>query len=488
MLEPPAGGGVGEVGGGASGASGVELVPEAPLDAAPAVLWLRVSGLPAEAALLLFEGELTSYYLGRVLRAELPSTLLERQVAADEWWDGATRVVAPRVALDAGATYSLAAVGVGRLAELRVEAESDAAVPLLARFFPAPASPTGATYAAYCAASAPSGPAPSLAALGTVPFVLEPGAVGASLAPGLDESGLWAERCVHLRSTAATADGSLHVPPRVAGLALSPEPLGPDVGVPAAPSVCEAGEEPLERGCVVVEGDRLRLRSAGEALWLVRGTSDGRAVEAVERLGAAGQLVVAPLVPEAPLALELRAHLEGGGESVGRLEQRTPAARLRVVLNEVLANATGPEPQQEWVELTNDGLAPVELAGWRLRDVGGETALPAYRLEPGAFALVVREDFDGATPYDVPLAPGTALLRVPALGKLGLSNEGEPLTLLTPTGELASSFPAAPKPLAGRSVGRRLPWSPDGDAASFARHADPGASPGAANRLEEAAP
>src|SRR5690606_40695464 len=40
------------------------------------------------------------------------------------------------------------------------------------------------------------------------------------------------------------------------------------------------------------------------------------------------------------------------------------------VLNEVLANPSGPEPQQEWVEILNAGNVAASLSGYRLKDSG----------------------------------------------------------------------------------------------------------------------
>src|SRR5262245_38297034 len=58
------------------------LEPEAPLDAAPAVLRIHVSGLPGvdPNALLLFRGALESYHSARIRSAALPATLEERRV------------------------------------------------------------------------------------------------------------------------------------------------------------------------------------------------------------------------------------------------------------------------------------------------------------------------------------------------------------------------------------------------------------------------
>ncbi|MBK9266298.1 MAG: lamin tail domain-containing protein [Polyangiaceae bacterium] len=138
-----------------------------------------------------------------------------------------------------------------------------------------------------------------------------------------------------------------------------------------------------------------------------------------------------------------------------------------VVLNEVMANPIGPEPHQEWVELYNDGQADAALSGYRILDIGGETVLPEALLPPGQFAVVVNEKFVADDEIDVAPDPSAILVRVPSLGRSGLSNSGELLRLVHPEGHTISRFPALPKPKAGQSVSRRTPSAPDGVSSSF---------------------
>jgi Lamin Tail Domain len=159
----------------------------------------------------------------------------------------------------------------------------------------------------------------------------------------------------------------------------------------------------------------------------------------------------------------------------------TGAARPHVVINEVLADALGPEPASEWVELVNDGADAIELEGYRLADGGGEVALPAHRLGPGEFVLLTAEGFVPGAGGDVAPAPAAKVLTLPSLGKSGLSNAGEALSLLTPGGAIVSRFPALPKPKSGASVARRRPDVPDDDAGGFVLSAPGGPTPGAPN-------
>ena len=115
-----------------------------------------------------------------------------------------------------------------------------------------------------------------------------------------------------------------------------------------------------------------------------------------------------------------------------------------------------------------------------IEDAGGLTLLGAHRLEPGAFVLVVGEDYDATSDLDVTPPAGTALLRVPRLGQNGLSNGGERIILRDAAGAELSRFPAMAAS-AGQSVARKQPYSLDDDPTAFAEHGPPGASPGAPN-------
>jgi hypothetical protein len=123
----------------------------------------------------------------------------------------------------------------------------------------------------------------------------------------------------------------------------------------------------------------------------------------------------------------------------------------------------------------------VSLAGFSLDDVGGHALLPEITIEAGGFALIVGPSFvedDGIDP--VPAA-GTLVVRVPQLGKGGLSNDGEPIVLRDPSGATISTF-AAVKTKNGVSVARVDPDAFDDDPASFEPSRNGTATPGAPNR------
>ncbi len=111
-----------------------------------------------------------------------------------------------------------------------------------------------------------------------------------------------------------------------------------------------------------------------------------------------------------------------------------------VVITEVLANPAGAEGTQEFVELQNQGAAPLSLEGWTLADSAGSDRLTGL-LQPGAFALIVAADYSPNDSHDPPSRAGTLLLRaVGKLGQDGLSNSGEPVELRASDGTLVSRY------------------------------------------------
>jgi hypothetical protein len=110
---------------------------------------------------------------------------------------------------------------------------------------------------------------------------------------------------------------------------------------------------------------------------------------------------------------------------------RTPAALPSLAITEVLANAAGTEPAQEFVELRNLGGEVVATDGLSIADGRGSDALPPATIGPGEYALVVTSAYVPQDGQDVPPRAGTQLLRVDArIGVDGLSNGGEVTRLL----------------------------------------------------------
>lgn len=249
---------------------------------------------------------------------------------------------------------------------------------------------------------------------------------------------------------------------------LDPTPLRADAEPEPVVSVsCEEGTIPLGPGCVQVWDDRAVIHPpATPLLWVFAGIDRVVASEP-ER-----PFLVDGLTPDSPLTLELDVIDRSGVEHHTSLPITTSPPMAHVIINEVLANPVGEEPQQEWVELYNDGLVPAELGGWQLEDVGGEAVLPNVTLPPGGFALVVNETFDAESEWDPMPPPHVPLLRVPELGNNGLANGGEPMRLRNALGAIVSRFDDEPKPKPGQSVARVHPKALDDVDGSFVR-ADP---------------
>jgi hypothetical protein len=451
----------------------VAVDPDAALDGVPRVLRLRVTPprtlIERAQALRLFEGELSTYHVGRIEDDDLPATLVERLVPSVSWQDGEDLVIAPTAALADGALYSLASPELGLIAVLRVAG----GLPLLTRLWPPLDGGRGLEHVIFCGDAGV--PQQGIAVL------LDPTEVPARLDPAASDSGVARESCIHVRPLGPVPlDVPLLPPPEVLGIALDPAPLLERAQPSPAPLSCSDGEQAFGPSCAEVRDDRLLLRPLNEpTLWLIRGPAG----ELMEPLVPGERLLVRDLAVASALSFELDVIDLGGRVISTRATVQTLPAEAHVVINEVLADALGAEPAQEWVELVNDGSAAVELEGFVLEDVGGISVLPEHSLEPGAIALVVGPDYSADSSWDVPPIPGTALLRVAALGKNGLSNSGEPLRLTRPDNVVVSTFPATPKPKAGKSVARRDPWSIDSDPASFVLHGAAGCSPGAPNEL-----
>jgi len=144
-------------------------------------------------------------------------------------------------------------------------------------------------------------------------------------------------------------------------------------------------------------------------------------------------LPVTGLPPESAATITVTATDRAGNVAASSpLAFETPPALPPIAITEVLANAAGPEPAQEYVELRNMGDEAVALAGLRLEDSKGGDDLPAETLAPGGYALVVASTYDPNQGQDPAPRAGTLLLRVDSrIGSDGLSNGGELVRLMS---------------------------------------------------------
>ena len=452
----------------------VTAEPDAPLDALPSVVRLRVTGAGSDAPedVLLVAGELSDYHENRIEKRDLPQTLIDRLVPLLAWTDDdGVVVLAPTVPLGAGETYAVASPEAGTIGTVRVRQDE---LPLLARTWPPVDTGRGSAAVVYCAGEP--------LALGEQATWLDPGRIEAIVRPGVGSRQVSVDTCMTLSPLAEPpVDARLVPPPALFGAPIDPAAIEHAAHAPPSPAICDSAETAFGSGCAVVEDDRVVVRSHGDAsLWVVAGQD----LSIVQPVAPEGRFVVHPLKPSSSHALELSVLDLSGREVTATAAVHTLPARSRVVISEVMANPLGPEPGQEWVELVNDGLYAVDVGGWLLEDLGGQSVLPSALLAPGEHALVVSSAFVLDDGLDLPTPASVLRLVVEKLGKNGLSNSGEPLTLRRPDGSEASRFPAAPKPKAGVSVARRRSIDLDDDPSAFGLHAAPGASPGAANALE----
>lgn len=402
-------------------------------------------------AVSLFRGTLSSYYLAKLAQGEVPQALGVRRVPVVSWRSDPELVVAPLEPLALG-PYSLASAG-GLLQELQVTQS----LPVLRRVWPVPGA-GGLRFVVYCSEGSGQTPMPSEGALS-----FEPRELVVSVLPGVDDAGLLRERCVHFEADSELAEGERLVPPPVLGeWALDPALFSGAALEAPSPLVCRAGELPFGPGCASAADDRVVVRTPlADTLWLVH-SARGASFEAT-RSGV--PLTIAGLSPGSLEHLWGTAHDLAGRALQLELSIAMAPARERPILNEALADALGPEPQSEWVELFNDGTLAVDLAGYALQDGGGRTHLPHAWLAPKAYALLVREDF-APNASDEPPASGTRLIRLPMLGKSGLSNGGERLALVDGAGVERSVLPAL-SGKSGQSLARRAPEAQDDDPRSF---------------------
>jgi hypothetical protein len=450
---------------------GVRFEPSAAAEQVPSVVHVHLTSSTLSAGTVaLFEGTVSSYYLGKYKHGEVPATLASRQVPVVSWRTATELIVAPLRPLSLGSHSLISAEGL--LTEFKVGTSE----PVLERFWPPAASAGSPQFAVYCRPDSSIDEMPSVTSL-----LFEPARLSLELAPGVDESGLFAERCSHFESQRPLAPGEIWVPPVAAGN----WPLSPAIFADTEPDgavlvSCRADELAFGPGCASVADDRITVRTPAAPLFWIVHTSRGALVE----VSAAGRpLTVDGLLPDRTEQLWGSTHDLSGERREFELELRTGPARERPILNEALADALGPEPQSEWIELLNDGTLAVDLGDYSMQDGGGRTPLPHAILAPHEYALLVRDDFD-VNGSDEPPAPGARLIRVPSLGKSGLSNAGERLSLVNAAGVECSVLPALAGK-AGQSLARRTPTSVDDDPKSFGFGTP---TPGVANDALTAAP
>jgi hypothetical protein len=441
-----------------------ELEPATSDGLVPLVFRARLRGAPVSGSPWLFRGEVSDYYARALKRGEVPDALRERAVAVRFWRDAADSWLQPVEWLEPEATYTLAFTGAGVVQVLLSQAARDRPA---RRVFPAMGRDKYRV--SVLCDLADEGPWSELA--------LERGGIALHAASGI--AGQTHAGCATLQVDGALTEPVV-APPRFAGRELDPSPwrpLPPDLA--EAPAACSVGE-PFFGACLEVLDDRLRVTpSELDLLFLLAAPRQGMlAARAGTR-----EVLLRGLSPNTEVELVGSVLSSAGACEPLRARVTTISARRHLVLNEVLANPVGPEPDAEWLELVNDSERPASLSDLWLEDSGGHVLLPDAELGPGEIALIVSERFR-ASGVDVPVPEGVRLLRVPSLGARGLANGGETLLLVGPEG-VVSRFPSLAASHAGRSLARRTLDGSDDDPAGFAEQVTVGATPGAPNVFDE---
>lgn len=399
----------------------------------------------------LVTGEVASTQLSALQRGEPSKALTERRVAARAFVEGSDLVIVPELPLAAG---TVTVVSPEPRWTTSFDVREDDRWPRLERVWP----PNGVGQPSawvFCGDAVTGEPAEAL---------LAPAAISGAFERWVDP------RCI--KFTGEPLDAGFVVPPPWIVCDGTPCSLDPGALVAAPPSpipplACEPAEVPFGAGCAIVEDDRLVVRAPASPLyWVV-------AIDGAEVLFSAAEapdarFVVRGLTPDTEVPLLVRTLDAGGAERIDLVHVSTKAAAPHIVLSEVYANPIGAEPAQEWIELYNDGVEAVPLVGALLKDAGGEAVLPEIVLPAGAFVVLGTQALELDDGFDVPIPASCLLAKFESLGKNGLSNSGEPLTLVGPTGDVWSRFRplAASKP--GESAIRTAPDAFDDDPDAFA--------------------
>ena len=401
--------------------------------------------LVAPSAVALVKGEVSDTALRGLREGALPASTQSRTVPMTVRSSPGSLRMFPLEPLLPGNGYTLA---VGPL-QLRVPlVVEDEGPPMLARIWPPPGEPTGDLRAIFCGET----PLPEHAEVEGIgpPFTPARGA----------PTRLDVRNCATL---SANDNGEISpFPVALLGeggerVALAPAPMKRGPRPPPVPLGCAEGELPFGPGCLQVQDDRARWRLPPEPWLLLSG--EGTLSTTL------GGAMIRGLTPESTARVEARVLDLRGTIHQASAEVTTLAPQPHLVLSEALADALGPEPASEWVELYNDSALPLLLEGWALEDGQGVTPLPTFEVAPWSHALLANETLE--TSADRPVALGCQIIHLPKLGKSGLSNQGEVLTLLDAEGTPRSRLPATPRPKPGLSINRIRMESPMDEGGNF---------------------
>ncbi len=331
----------------------VDFLPAGNAEAAPDIGWALIHSTaapPDPSAVELYRGKRTSTALGEIARGKTSDTLDSLRVPANAFSFLRDTAVAPEVALDAG-DYTLALAGDPWSAVFHVI--PTASPPVLRRAWPPRDVPASASALVYCA----DGALP----VALTHSVLLPADVPGAFAAPLPSS----SQCLSFMADATAVDGLVVPPPTLAvgnaTFRLAPGALALSVGIAADKVACDDGEVALGPACAKVFDDRLDVRTPTAPIgWAFDGLTGGDTFES-SRDG--HQMVVHGLVPAQPFQLSVLSIDSTGTRTTSTIAGMALPAMPHLVITEVYAHPLGARPQEEWVELYNDGTTDVSTKG-----------------------------------------------------------------------------------------------------------------------------
>ncbi|MFO0617721.1 MAG: lamin tail domain-containing protein [Polyangiaceae bacterium] len=422
---------------------------------------LRIEGAAGDVRpddVWLVHGEATRTQINALVRGEPTKAFVERRVPARAFELEGDVVVAPEVALAAGG-YSIVTASPSWSATFEVR--DGERWSRLERAWPPRGAPSQPSAWLFCGGTRVGEPAES---------TLSPANLFGAFEPWIDP------RCSRFVGASGTS-GFVVPPPRIDcdGSVCALEPGAIDLA--PAPSVealdCASEEQRFGPGCARVLDDRLVVRAPDSALYWFVAEDGGDPMGLFSGATEPGaRFVVRGLTPSSVTTLTVRTIDLGGVERSDTLSAETQAALPHLVLSEIYANPVGAEPAQEWIELYNDGVAHISLDALILRDAGGESPLPSVVLQPSAYLVLAGDALVLDDGFDPPIA-AECVARMAALGKNGLGNGGEPLSIVDASGVTLTRFAPVAVPKAGSSAIRLPDASFDDDPRSFATTAKP---------------
>lgn len=437
------------------------------------VVRLRVQGLSelSPEQLWVVRGELSSVSLNRFRRGDPPQKLIRQRLPTWSWREGAELFLSVGEVLESGERLHLLAERRGVLAELKIAAELP---PLLRRQGQGSVAADGQLI--YCSESEETEEQRA---------VLTSWALSQTKwSAGWATTGLLKERCVSVQGV-QEAEQWWFPPQELREWVWEPTPVFVQSQArPSEPSWCNSSvlsvKEQLGSCGSVQRGAWELVLNEGIYLLRLRNVSDEEEQLLTFEVNESDRVHAQPVLPNKEYQWTLWGLHQGElSEWSGGFHSGLGSARL--VLHEVMVNPRGPEPQAEWIEILNVGSAPAQLDKYTLWDEEQGAPLPPVTLHPGEFGLIVREDFVLAEGEVLP-PPETVPVRVKQIGKNGLKNSGEEISLRDAEGRILSRVPALRTP-EGVSLARLHPWAPD-QADSFRAHGGQGASPGAPNAFD----